>query len=177
MGIVPPPPTTITPATPPVDTPLAPPFEAPPDDVPPLGFACVSSWLSLFPQAAAADTLAATTNGNVPPAVRTTIRSLRMTPTSVRRFAKPSSILLGVTFWLVLLVAPAARADECPVFAWQHFGDTGSELARPVPLAFVAGAALAPAVMAPTGLDHELRLIAQEDLGGRHNVESVSVIT
>ena len=30
--------------------------------------------------------------------------------------------------------------------------------------------------MAPTGLDHELRLIAQEDLGGRHNVESVSVL-
>jgi membrane-associated phospholipid phosphatase len=29
--------------------------------------------------------------------------------------------------------------------------------------------------MAPTGLDHELRLIAQEDLGGRHDLEPYSV--
>jgi len=44
-----------------------------------------------------------------------------------------------------------------------------------VPLAFVAGAALAPAVMAPTGIDHELRLVAQEDLGGKHDLEPISV--
>jgi membrane-associated phospholipid phosphatase len=47
---------------------------------------------------------------------------------------------------------------------------------RPVPLVLVAGAVVAPAVMAPTGLDHELRLVAQDDLGGRHHLEPYSVI-
>jgi membrane-associated phospholipid phosphatase len=31
--------------------------------------------------------------------------------------------------------------------------------------------------MSPTGLDHELRLVAQEDLGGRYRLESVSYFT
>jgi membrane-associated phospholipid phosphatase len=30
--------------------------------------------------------------------------------------------------------------------------------------------------MAPTGLDHDLRVIAQEELGGRHDLEPVSVL-
>lgn len=47
---------------------------------------------------------------------------------------------------------------------------------RPVPLVLVAGAVVAPIVMAPTGLDHELRLVAQNDLGGKHDLEPYSVI-
>jgi hypothetical protein len=81
------------------------------------------------------------------------------------------------TFLGALSCAGAASADPCPAFPWQHLGATGSELVRPVPLVLVAGAALAPAVMAPTGIDHALRLVAQEDLGGKHDLEPVSVIT
>ena len=81
-----------------------------------------------------------------------------------------------LAFLLVFGAERLARAEDCPVFPWQHFGDTASEFARPVPLLFTAGAALAPIVMAPTGLDHELRLVAQDDLGGRHDMEPYSVI-
>jgi membrane-associated phospholipid phosphatase len=47
-------------------------------------------------------------------------------------------------------------------------------LARPLPVTLILGAAVPPAVLAPTGLDHRLRLVAQGDLGGRHGVEPVS---
>lgn len=86
-------------------------------------------------------------------------------------------ILAIATFLLGLGTTSPARAGECPVFPWQHLGDTGSELVRPVPLVLTLGAALAPAVMAPTGIDHELRLVAQQDLGGKHNLEPVTVVT
>ncbi len=77
---------------------------------------------------------------------------------------------------MTLSAIPSARAEDgCPAFPWQHLGDTAKAFVRPVPLAFVAGAALAPITFAPTGLDHELRVIAQDDLGGSHDVESVSV--
>jgi membrane-associated phospholipid phosphatase len=76
-----------------------------------------------------------------------------------------------------LAFEPTARAEAaCFSAPWHHLGDTGAELARPLPLALAGGAVVAPVVMAPTGLDHELRLVAQEDLGGRHNLEPVSVV-
>lgn len=83
--------------------------------------------------------------------------------------------MAGLTFLLVTSSSAYVRADHCPALPWQHLEDTGSELVRPVPLVLIGSAALAPAVMAPTGLDHELRLIAQEDLGGRHDLEPYSV--
>ncbi|HEX6276499.1 MAG TPA: phosphatase PAP2 family protein [Polyangiaceae bacterium] len=71
----------------------------------------------------------------------------------------------------------SARAEAaCFSAPWHHLSDTGAELVRPLPLALAGVAIVAPVVMAPTGLDHELRLVAQEDLGGRHNLEPVSVV-
>jgi membrane-associated phospholipid phosphatase len=45
-----------------------------------------------------------------------------------------------------------------------------------VPLALTAASTLVPVGFAPTGLDHELRVANQTDLGGRPNLERVSVI-
>ena len=82
-----------------------------------------------------------------------------------------------VAFLLVVSRAEAAKAEDCPAFPWQNLGDTGSEFVRPAPLILVGGAAVAPAVFAPTGLDQKLRLVAQDDLGGRHAIEPYSVVT
>jgi membrane-associated phospholipid phosphatase len=72
---------------------------------------------------------------------------------------------------------PAAHAeDACFSAPWHHLAATGSELVRPLPLVLAGGAVVAPVVMAPTGIDHELRLVAQEELGGKHNLEPVSVV-
>lgn len=86
-----------------------------------------------------------------------------------------SRLVGGLAFLLLTGTSVPARADHCPAFPWQHVGDTGRELVRPLPLVLVGSAALAPAVMAPTGLDHELRLVAQEDLGGSHAIEPFSI--
>jgi len=40
----------------------------------------------------------------------------------------------------------------------------------------LAGAAMAPVVFAPAGIDQAVRVAAQRDLGGQHNLESISVI-
>jgi membrane-associated phospholipid phosphatase len=78
------------------------------------------------------------------------------------------AVLLGLT--------RSAHAD-CPGGApWHHLADTARELATPMPLALGAASVLPPIVLAPTGADHRLRLLAQRDLGGRPNIERVSVI-
>jgi membrane-associated phospholipid phosphatase len=98
-----------------------------------------------------------------------------MRPTLTFRGPNPSRMFAGLAFLLVVLGLPRAHAKDCPAFPWQHLGSTASELVRPVPLVLVAGAGVAPGVFAPTGLDHDLRLAAQRDLGGRHDIEPVSV--
>jgi membrane-associated phospholipid phosphatase len=98
-----------------------------------------------------------------------------MRPTSTHPSSNPSRFFAGLAFLLALLGAPSAHAEDCPSFPWQHFGDTATEFVRPLPLILVAGAGVAPVVFAPTGLDHDLRLVAQRDLGGRHDIEPVSV--
>jgi membrane-associated phospholipid phosphatase len=50
-------------------------------------------------------------------------------------------------------------------------------LARPVPLTLTALAVAAPFGFAPTGVDQRLRIVAQRDLGGRPNLEPISVWT
>lgn len=71
-----------------------------------------------------------------------------------------------------------ASHAACPANApWQRIPQSAGNFASPLPLALTGGAVLAPLVMIPTGVDHRLRLIAQEDLGGRHDLEPVSVAT
>ena len=85
-------------------------------------------------------------------------------------------MLAGLAFLLVVFGVRLAHADGCPSFPWQHLGGTASEFVRPVPLILVAGAGVAPLAFSPTGLDHDLRLVAQRDIGGRHDIEPVSVV-
>lgn len=58
-----------------------------------------------------------------------------------------------------------------------RLGSTAANTLRPLPLALMGGAVLMPMAMAPTGIDHRLRLVSQRELGGRPNAEPVSVVT
>src|SRR5688500_13509288 len=80
-GMVIAPPIVPTSPVPPVATPPEPP---PPPPTPPSALPWIPLVLSLCPQATPDETLAATTSGNVPLAVRTTSRKLRMSLTSAR---------------------------------------------------------------------------------------------
>ena len=60
---------------------------------------------------------------------------------------------------------------------WSRLGASARQIAAPVPLTLAASALLVPLTMAPSGADHELRLLSQRELGGRPNLEPVSVWT
>lgn len=76
------------------------------------------------------------------------------------------------------LVVSARPAHACENLApWSRLPSSAEHVLSPLPLSFVAGAAAAPLLLAPTGGDYQLRLLAQRDLGGRPNAEPVSVWT
>jgi membrane-associated phospholipid phosphatase len=76
----------------------------------------------------------------------------------------------------LLAAAPVRSALACDRLApWSRLPETGGHYVTPVPLGLTAGALAAPAAMAPTGVDHELRLVSQESLGGSPNQEQVSI--
>lgn len=81
--------------------------------------------------------------------------------------------------WFIVAVSSAslpARA-ACPRSApWHRLPDTGAELLRPRPLLLAASAVVMPLTLAPTGVDHELRVVSQTRLGGRYDPEPVSVL-
>ncbi|HET7539125.1 MAG TPA: phosphatase PAP2 family protein [Polyangiaceae bacterium] len=60
---------------------------------------------------------------------------------------------------------------------WSRLGSSAKNFARPVPLALTWFAVLTPLSLAPTGVDHQLRLVAQHDLFGKPRLEPVSVWT
>jgi membrane-associated phospholipid phosphatase len=75
-------------------------------------------------------------------------------------------------------VVASRRAQACESVApWSRLPSSAEHVLSPLPLSFVAGAAAAPLLLAPTGGDYELRLVAQRDFGGRPNAEPVSVWT
>jgi len=78
---------------------------------------------------------------------------------------------------LALLVHEVARAEPaCERAApWSRLGDSAGQFVRPLPLVLVAASAVPPAVFAPTGFDHRLRVLAQRDLGGKYRLEPVSL--
>lgn len=53
----------------------------------------------------------------------------------------------------------------------------GKELIQPKPLILIGASALPPLFLVPTGGDYALREVAQDDLGGHYNAESVSTYT
>jgi membrane-associated phospholipid phosphatase len=78
-----------------------------------------------------------------------------------------------------LLLSPrASAASDCERLApWNRVGTSLGNFTEPLPLVLTALSPVPLLVMAPTGLDHDLRLVAQEDLGGRYRLESVSYYT
>lgn len=60
---------------------------------------------------------------------------------------------------------------------WSRLGSTARNFARPVPLTLSWFAVLTPLSLAPTGADHQLRLLAQRESFGRPRLEPVSVWT
>jgi len=88
--------------------------------------------------------------------------------------------LFGFCVALALLtLTGVARAEAEPACAetkpWSRLGNTAENFARPMPLALTWFSVLAPLSLAPTGADHELRLVAQRDAFGKPRLEPVSV--
>lgn len=78
---------------------------------------------------------------------------------------------------LVVLLLASCRANAaCPRGApWSRLGDSAAHFVEPVPLVLTGLAAVPPVVMAPAGWDHDARVLAQRDLGGRYALEPVSL--
>ncbi len=87
------------------------------------------------------------------------------------------------SWWLrggALLLAcalPATAEATCEAAApWDRLPRSAAELLAVEPLLLAAGAVVTPAVLAPSGADHELRVLAQVRLGGSYDPEPVSVL-
>lgn len=88
------------------------------------------------------------------------------------------SWLGGGALLAALGVAPPLSAAPCERAApWSRLGDSAAHFVTPLPLALTGGALVTPALFAPTGLDHEIRLVAQQGLGATPDAEPVSVWT
>jgi hypothetical protein len=85
--------------------------------------------------------------------------------------------LLGLLCASAVGYARQARAQAgcTPARPWERLPETAAEFATPLPLVLTASAAVVPFAMAPTGLDHDARVLAQRDLGGRYELEPVSL--
>lgn len=78
-----------------------------------------------------------------------------------------------------LTFTKTARADDgCSRLApWQRVGTSLRHLAEPAPLALAALSPVPFVALAPSGGDHDLRILAQRHLGGRYSLEPVSNLT
>jgi membrane-associated phospholipid phosphatase len=85
---------------------------------------------------------------------------------------------LGLSLALLSVAESAGASESCRAPApWDELERSGRHLVEPRSLALIAGAAAAPIVLAPGGFDQRARLVAQRELGGRHNLEYVSLAT
>jgi membrane-associated phospholipid phosphatase len=76
----------------------------------------------------------------------------------------------------VTLPGVASAETECARLApWNRIGSSLAHFAEPLPVTLAALSPFPLMAMVPSGLDHDLRLVAQEDLGGRYRVEPVTV--
>jgi membrane-associated phospholipid phosphatase len=110
------------------------------------------------------------------------VRTLVCSPNHHRATSTTSTWACGAT-WLsasstLIAFLHSAELSACERAApWSRLGTAAGNVIEPLPLALVGGAFTAPLLMAPTGVDHELRLISQRSLGGKPNLEPVSVWT
>jgi len=103
-----------------------------------------------------------------------------MSALAPRRCRPPGHFWLGAGAALAALALStrAQAAEPCrDVDPWSRLGTTGSNFVRPLPLALTGLAVAAPFGFAPTGLDHQIRVWGQRDLGGEPRLEPVSVAT
>lgn len=100
-----------------------------------------------------------------------------MRPCPSQRIRRTRSVARGAYAFLFVAALASRGAADCESSApWSRLSATGAGLLEPTPLALVAGAALAPFALAPSGGDHELRVLSQRRLGGRYDPEPVSVL-
>jgi membrane-associated phospholipid phosphatase len=96
-------------------------------------------------------------------------------PTS-RLYAKIAALFCCIA--LTFASRQTSASERCrAAHPWSNLNQTGSHFAQPLPLALVGGAGLSAALLIPSGADHELRVVAQRDLGGTYNQELVSIWT
>ncbi len=81
----------------------------------------------------------------------------------------------GCGLGLAVTLLAASNSEALCAAPWQRLPEAGSEVLRPLPLALLGAAAVPPLVLAPTGVDYDLRVVAQDDLGGSYRPESVSL--
>src|SRR6478736_5357738 len=91
------------------------------------------------------------------------------------RGALRAAAFLSVAAFSVAVPRVASACDDA--LPWSRLPATGMHYLSPVPLSLTAVAIGAPFAMAPTGVDHELRLVSQEDLGGSPNNNPVAIAT
>lgn len=77
---------------------------------------------------------------------------------------------------VVLSAASNVQGAECAA-PWQRWPQVGSQLIRPLPLGLIAGSAIPPLVMSPSGWDQDLRVFSQTKMGGSYDPEPVSIGT
>jgi len=82
---------------------------------------------------------------------------------------------LGVALATLAWALPAPATPCSQTKPWSRLGTTAKNFARPLPLALTWFAIVTPFSSAPTGLDHQLRLVAQRELFGKPRLEPVSV--
>jgi membrane-associated phospholipid phosphatase len=85
-------------------------------------------------------------------------------------------------FWIVGLAAailamhsPSPAQAACPEHPATALGSRLARLGQPAPLLLLSGAVVTPFVFAPSGIDQNVRVFAQRDLGGRYDAERISV--
>lgn len=74
---------------------------------------------------------------------------------------------------LALYATPVEAA--CGEHPFAHAGASARALLAPARLAAVAGAVVSPLVLGPTGADHRIRVQVQRELGGRYDLEELSL--
>jgi len=83
---------------------------------------------------------------------------------------------LGLVLGALAMARTAHAEPRCTeTKPWSRLGSTARNFARPVPLTLTWFAVLTPLSLAPTGVDHQLRLLAQRDSFGRPRLEPLSV--
>jgi membrane-associated phospholipid phosphatase len=72
--------------------------------------------------------------------------------------------------------ARATAASSCEeAWPWSRLDRSARAFVRPVPLVLTAGAIAAPFALSPPGADHWIRVRVQSDLGGRYDLEHVTL--